>query len=159
LQRIDDGLLAPPHCRRHPADDRASGHGDQRIAGVDRPRQMGRTVLLDRDDLDSLCLERGHESPVLLADERKIRRRARLPVPHSARIDERPRRFVPGVGAHDGPLVPRRAHEHRPQAADVIRRPPAPAPDPLELARIVKGRLGDGRAQAQVIAERLALQR
>ncbi len=65
---------------------------------------MGRAGALDEDDLDALGPKRRDQCLMLIGDAGAVGRLPRLPVPHPARVDQRPGRLVPGIGAHDIPL-------------------------------------------------------
>ena len=146
----DDGSSPRRMRGRHPADDRAAGDGQQRIAGVHR---LGEAEIggLGKVDGHALTLERGEKAVVLLPDDVEIGRSLALPVPAFVRIDERAHAGVPCIGANALELRPGATHEHRPQFADFAVRPPARSPDALELLNFFERGLGKRREEALVI--------
>ena len=150
-------LLAPAHRRGHAADDGPARHGAQRVAGVDRPRQVLRRRPLDADDIDALGLQRRHQAGVLRVDELEVGRLARLPVPAAGGIDQRLGALVPAVGSHPLELIARSAHEHLAQRADLVVGTPLAAPYQRLLLGGLERRLGLGGTQRDPEPDRIGV--
>jgi hypothetical protein len=151
----DQRLLAAAFVGLEPADDGAAGHGDQRVAGVDRRGDVRRKVALQRNDLDALGLQRRDQAAMLGVHQIQVGGGAVLPVPEAVRVDQRRGVVAPAVRPDGRKLAARGAHQHRPQPADLVVSTPPPPPHPLLLARVGEGRAVIAAQQRQVEARRI----